>query len=143
MRAGVIVIEEAHVALIERVRGGRRYYLFPGGGVQPGETAETAATRETVEELGLSIALVRPVARATFGGEDQLFFLARVTGGEFGTGRGPEMNGDPLARAGSYRAVWWAVADLATIDLRPLELSAMVQQAPVSGWPDGVTGLAT
>ena len=43
MRAAVVVIDGDSVLLIERIRDGRRYYLFPGGTVEPGETAERAA----------------------------------------------------------------------------------------------------
>ena len=86
MRAAVVVIDGDSVLLIERIRDGRRYYLFPGGTVEPGETAERAAIRESFEELGLTVEVIRPVARATFGHTEQIYFLARATGGTFGTG---------------------------------------------------------
>ena len=35
--AGILVCDH-RVALIRRNRGGEEYYLFPGGGVDPGET---------------------------------------------------------------------------------------------------------
>jgi 8-oxo-dGTP diphosphatase len=46
MRAAVLVFQGDTIALIERVRDGRRYYLFPGGQVEPGERPEDATRRE-------------------------------------------------------------------------------------------------
>ena len=45
-RSGVILIEHDKLALIKRIRSGETYYVSPGGGIEPGETAETAAVRE-------------------------------------------------------------------------------------------------
>ena len=142
MRAAVVVIDGDSLVLVERVRDGRRYYLFPGGTVEPGETAERAAIRESLEELGLEVEIIRPVARATFGHNEQLYFLARSTGGTFGTGHGDELIGEPLSQAGSYRAVRWPIDGLSTVDVRPAALAAMVQRARSAGWPAGVTELA-
>jgi len=57
-RGAVVIVDDEKVALIERVRGGRTYYLFPGGGTEEGETPEDAARREACEELALSVQLV-------------------------------------------------------------------------------------
>ncbi len=38
VRAGVVLIENGKVALIERHRAGKHYFVFPGGGVEEGET---------------------------------------------------------------------------------------------------------
>lgn len=142
MRAAVVVVEGDAVLLIERVRGGRRYYLFPGGGVDPGETPEHAATREAREELGLDVEIVRLVAHATFGGNEQLYYLARTKGGRFGTGDGTEMTGEAFPEHGSYRAVRWPVDGLPSIDVRPADLASMVRRAAVRGWPAEVAELA-
>ena len=141
MRAAVILIEGDTVALIERVREGRRYYLFPGGGVEPGETPEGAAIREAREELGLDVEIVRLIGRATFGGGDQRYYLARATGGVFGTGDGQEMSGEDFAEYGSYRAVRWPITGLSGIDLRPRELGLLIQGAAMGGWPPDVAEL--
>jgi len=42
-RAGVVLIEHNKVALIERHRAGLDYFVFPGGGMDEGETPEGAA----------------------------------------------------------------------------------------------------
>jgi 8-oxo-dGTP diphosphatase len=54
-RGAAVLIENGKVALIKRVRDESEYYVFPGGGVEQGETLEVATVREAVEELGLSI----------------------------------------------------------------------------------------
>jgi len=58
MRAAVVIVENGRVALIERVRDGRTYFVFPGGGVEVGETPENAAVREAEEELGVNVKLL-------------------------------------------------------------------------------------
>ncbi|MDQ2800870.1 MAG: NUDIX domain-containing protein, partial [Armatimonadota bacterium] len=54
-RAAAIIIQNECVALIERHRAGLRYFIFPGGGVDAGETLEEAVVREVREELGLIV----------------------------------------------------------------------------------------
>jgi 8-oxo-dGTP pyrophosphatase MutT (NUDIX family) len=48
-------------------------WQFPGGGVEPGETAETAGAREALEETGYAVD-GRPVLHG--------FFLNRIAGGK-------------------------------------------------------------
>jgi 8-oxo-dGTP pyrophosphatase MutT (NUDIX family) len=52
-----VIIENGQVAVIKRVTDWGIYYLFPGGGVQNGETTEAAAISEAQEELGLNVQL--------------------------------------------------------------------------------------
>jgi 8-oxo-dGTP diphosphatase len=142
MRAAVIIVDGGTVALIERVRDGRRYYLFPGGQVGPGEAPEAAAAREAQEELGLDVEITRLVARATFEGSEQRYYLARTTGGVFGAGAGDEMSGVDVAGSGSYRAVLWPISALSAIELRPAGLGLLVERSGAVGWPVEVAELA-
>jgi 8-oxo-dGTP pyrophosphatase MutT (NUDIX family) len=52
-RAGVIVVIDGRLALIERVRTPESapYWVVPGGGIEPGESPAETAIREAREEL--------------------------------------------------------------------------------------------
>lgn len=141
MRAAVVIVDGGSITLIERIRGDRRYYLFPGGQVELGESSEEAVRREAHDELGLDVEVVRLFARTIFDGGEQRYSIGRVVGGTFGTGAGAEMGSAPSSREGSYRAIRWPVASLSAIDVRPAELSALVQRAAASGWPAEVADL--
>lgn len=123
VRSAVIIIENERVAMIERVREGHTYYLFPGGEVEVGETIEEAAIRETCEELGLNVQLGPLVAIVEFRNRDQYYYLASAIGGKFGTGDGKELSSSPESLAGSYRPIWLHLNDLRNHDVRPKALA--------------------
>lgn len=91
-RAGVLLVRNGRVALIERHRDGEHYYVAPGGGVELGESRQDAAVREAREELGIDVRLlhvaliVESVAR---GRSRQYFWNAEADTEEFGPMAGP------------------------------------------------------
>jgi 8-oxo-dGTP diphosphatase len=99
IRAGIVLIQDNRVALIERHRAGLDYFVFPGGGVDEGESLEQAAVREAMEELGVKVAIKQNVAEVQVGPKSrQIYFLVEQTGGEFGTGVGEEYtDADPYS----------------------------------------------
>ena len=48
-----IIIKDGKLAMLHVLR--YDYYKFPGGGIEPGETHEQTAVRETLEEAGLVV----------------------------------------------------------------------------------------
>ncbi|MBV9470491.1 MAG: NUDIX domain-containing protein [Abitibacteriaceae bacterium] len=126
LRSGVIIIEDDKVALIERVNARGTYYLFPGGGVEAGETSEAAAKRESWEELGVEIELMGLVAVVRFGCSEQHYHLARIVGGIFGSGTGEEFTSTPDSPAGTYRPVWLERSRLQQYNVRPVALAELV-----------------
>jgi len=134
-RAGIILMQDNRVALIERHRAGLHYFTFPGGHVDEGETPEQAAIRETEEELGLQVTPTRLLAQIGWQGKWQFYYLVEVTGGEFGSGIGKEML-DPLPERGTYRPMWMPVAEMLDQPVKPRELAELVVRATKVGWPE-------
>lgn len=134
-RARAIVIRNQHIALIKRQREGRTYYVVPGGGMEAGENPEQTAIRESHEELGLVIAIERLLAKVTYHGREQYYFLARVRGGHFGTGLGPEMTGKYPPERGTYTPVWIPLKDIEKTNLFPPSIAKLLSRAVQEGWP--------
>ncbi len=134
-RSRAIIIRKRHIALIKRQRDGHIYYVIPGGGRELGETPEETAIRESREELGLTVTIERLLAKVVFHGREQFYFYARVTGGHFGTGKGPEMTGKYPPERGTYTPVWVPLKDLEQINLFPPSIAHLVASSVKSGWP--------
>lgn len=134
-RARAIVIRNRHIALIKRQREGRTYYVVPGGGMEAGENPEQTAIRESREELGLDISIDRLLAKVTYRGREQFYFLAKVKGGHFGTGKGPEMTGKYPPERGTYTPVWMPLSEIEKINLFPPSIGQLVSRAVLEGWP--------
>lgn len=120
-RSGAIVEVDGKIALIKRVRSNHEYYVFPGGGIEEGETPEEAAIREVKEELGIDIEIEKLLTTLTFNNRLQYYFLANYISGEFGTGDGEEFLHTNLDR-GTYTPILVEKEDLKSFDIRPLEI---------------------
>jgi 8-oxo-dGTP pyrophosphatase MutT (NUDIX family) len=134
VRAAAVIIVEGSVALIERRRPTETYYLFPGGGVEDGETETEAVAREVEEELGLIVEVGRLVAEVSYRGRRQRFYLATPTGGAFGTGTGQELQSND----GSFAPVWAPAGSLPDRPVYPRALAELVVESAASGWPEDV-----
>jgi mutator protein MutT len=134
-RAAIILLKDNQIALIERHRDGQHYFTFPGGHVEPGETPEQAAIRETKEELGIDVTIQRLAAVIWWHDRPQYYYLVEAAGGDFGTGTGEEMH-NPLPERGTYLPTWVAIRDVLDLPVLPQSLARLVVQAQSTGWPD-------
>jgi len=143
MRAGIVLIQDGKVALIERHRAGLDYFVFPGGGVDEGESPEQAAIREAMEELGVEVAIKQKVAEIQLASKSrQVYFLVEQISGEFGTGLGEEYSdADPNdPDEGVYIPVWMPIHEFSADEkIYPAELAGLVARSISEGWPKDST----
>ncbi|MFJ4772871.1 NUDIX hydrolase [Streptomyces uncialis] len=60
--AAAIVVHDSRVLMVRRrVSEGQLSWQFPAGKVEPGESREDAAVRETLEETGLKVNALKPL----------------------------------------------------------------------------------
>lgn len=133
-RAGIILIEDNKLALIERHKQGRHYFSFPGGGVDEGETEEQAAVREAEEELGIRVEILHKAAEIVRTNKrNQIYFLVKRVSGEFGTGTGEEFkDNDPVH--GTFLPLWMPLEDILNKNVLPRELAELVVRSHQQGW---------
>lgn len=138
IRAGIVLIQDGKVALIERHRAGVDYFVFPGGGANEGETPEQAAIREAMEELGIEVAIKQKVAEIVYGQKSrQVYFLVEQVGGEFGTGTGEEYtDSDPNnPEEGIYIPIWMPIEKLPEYqNIYPDSIAKQVIRSVTRGW---------
>jgi len=97
IRVAPVILRDGAVLLIRHVKGDRTYWLLPGGGVEYGESLADALRREVREETGLDV----DVGPLLFANDSippdkrrhvvNLYFLARITGGELTLGDEPNL----------------------------------------------------
>ncbi|MCT2536878.1 NUDIX domain-containing protein [Aquibacillus koreensis] len=121
-RGSVILIKNHKVALIKRIRKDSTYYVFPGGGIETGETPESASKREVLEELGVEVKINNCISKVNYRGGVQYFFLAELIGGTFGSGQGEEYT-DVDRDRGTYIPIWMDIEELVRADVKPKEVA--------------------
>lgn len=120
--ARVLLVDGANRLLLfcgyDPARPEHRYWLTPGGGLEPGEPAAVGAARELAEETGLRLSpeelgepVWREVTEFPFDGQwyrqEQEYFLARVSAWEVDTAGFDEMERNSID---GHR--WWSAAEL-------------------------------
>jgi 8-oxo-dGTP diphosphatase len=123
-RGSVVIIENGKAALIKRIRADSVYYVFPGGGIEKGETPKEAAKREAYEELGVEVKILECIAKINFNGT-QYFFLSEIINGTFGTGQGEEYSGIKRDR-GTYLPIWVDIKRLPSLNVKPKEVALKI-----------------
>lgn len=64
IRANAIIVRDNKILLIHRKKNGDEYWVFPGGGIEEGESGEEAVSREVKEETDLEVTKITEVFKA-------------------------------------------------------------------------------
>jgi 8-oxo-dGTP diphosphatase len=134
-RAAIILIHDERIALIERWRSGRHYFVFPGGKIKRDESPSVAATREAREELGLDVQVEEMLAEVWYLGTPQYYFLAAATTWQFGPPTGKEMSNLPGSIKGSYLPVWLSMNEITHQPVLPKVVAEFVAKSHPNRWP--------
>ena len=125
-RACVVLVRGGEVCLVRCEIGSDVFHVFPGGGVEVGETPVEAARREAFEELGLEVEVGRLFARVDYERGTQLYYLATVTGGRFGTGSDNDKTFAP--ESGERIPLWMPIDEALMSDTRPSRLCELLAE---------------
>lgn len=94
----IIPDEENRILLVCQHHEGRDIWLPPGGSIDDGETSKEAATREVLEETGLTVnveEMIWHVEELSHRGQRfAAYFLAKIEGGKLALGYDPELDTD-------------------------------------------------
>ncbi|MBS2016026.1 MAG: NUDIX domain-containing protein [Deltaproteobacteria bacterium] len=129
----VVVVHDGHVLLVREAKHGQLWYC-PAGGMEPGETIEAAALRETQEEAGVTVA---PAGLLRV--EQQWFPNPHVADGDAGLSSWwrfvlrANVVGDPSPKSWadehSLEARWVRPAEIPRLALRHPEVIELVRLA--------------
>lgn len=91
-RVAAVIVKDNKILLMRRIKDGRKYFVFPGGGVKKGENFESAIKREIKEEFDLDIEIETFLFRTENKNRVELYFLVNNFIGE------PSISGEERQR---------------------------------------------
>jgi mutator protein MutT len=122
-RSAGIILKGKNLLLIHRINYGKEYYVFPGGGVEDGETSEQTVLREVKEETSLKVEVNKLLYHHVYDDRtEQFFYLCKYLSGEPSLGDANEAEEMQNGNDDFYDPVWCRVDDLSKLLLYPLEI---------------------
>ena len=130
IRVRGIVIENNQLLLIKRVKRENNkeniYYVFPGGGLEDGETLEEGVKREVLEELGIDVEVLGMRYLENYNHTDTYFFNCKWISGNLGTGKGPEFTSKEYENRGLYIPMAIPISELPKLNVVPSEVRNLI-----------------
>ena len=121
-RAGVIIIKNNRLLVIERNKYGRRYLILPGGSHERKDNKlVNTAVREALEETGLQVKSdkIKKPLKIISNGRDETYFFVKSFTGKLSLG-GPEKGYN--SKENSYKLKWIELKKIGKANLLPTEI---------------------
>jgi mutator protein MutT len=123
IRAVAIIIKDREILLMHRINNGKEYFVFPGGGVEKGETIEDAVLREIKEEACLEVKIDRLLYQHVYDDDsEQFFYLCNYISGEAKLGKGNEAEEMKKDKRNYYNPLWIKLSLIENMLIFPLEI---------------------
>jgi 8-oxo-dGTP pyrophosphatase MutT (NUDIX family) len=95
-RVRAVIIKDGLLLLIHRIKQGKKYWVFPGGGLEDFDASpQKGLERECFEELGVKVEVNDLFMEKPEENQVESFYNCKIISGELGTGKGPEFTSDP------------------------------------------------
>ncbi len=141
-RSAGIVIKGNKVLVIHRINKSDEYYVFPGGGVEKGETPEQATVREISEETSIAVIPRKFVYHITWDtGEENFFYLCEYVSGKAQLRSDSEELEQMKDGEQVYEPMWIDIDTLSDLKLYQLEVRDLFLNNVKNGFPDYVQEL--
>jgi 8-oxo-dGTP pyrophosphatase MutT (NUDIX family) len=126
-RSAGIIMRNGKALLMHRFKDGCEYYVFPGGGIEEGETPEETVIRELLEETQVEMRISRLVYKVSYdSGENQYYYLCEYVSGV------PALRPDSIefkrTQEGldTYEPLWVDISKMEKLTLYPLEIRGVL-----------------
>ena len=116
-----IIFVDDKIISMYRENFDRKYYTFPGGKQEEGETEEECVKREVFEEFGIVVKPIKKVYVYESNKSIENFYVCVWESGEFGSGRGEEFQ--PNQNKGVYKPVEIEISKIPNLPLMPPEVA--------------------
>ena len=118
-KARAIIPYNDGIIVIHRIKTNEEYYVFPGGGIEKGESLIECVEREVFEEVGIECRFRKVLFEQIYDGRKVSFAYVKYHSGTIGTGQGPEFNSDEYRGRGKYIPEVKTLDELSKLNLLP------------------------
>ena len=122
IRVRAIILHDKKIISMYREMGDRKFYTFPGGGVEKDETEQECVIREVYEEFGIIIKPIKKVYVYENKISVEHFYVCEWNDGSFGTGNGEEFQIQNTN--GVYIPLFLNIMDIPNLPLMPPEVAS-------------------
>lgn len=133
-----IIVKDNNLLVMKRNKFGKVYYTLPGGGIDPGETAEQALQREIYEEASIQFSNPRLVYIEEAGDPYGIQYVYVCDYGSGEPALQPDSEEAKINKLGQnlHEPIWLPLDTLADTALRTDELKGRLLKHLKEGFPE-------
>lgn len=131
-----ILVKDNKILLLHRIKNGKEYYVFPGGGLEEGETKVEGVKREIKEETSLEVDIDRLLYIHDYSSNQQLYYLCKYIKGEVKLAQNSVEMEKMIESNQLYEPIWINIDEFANLLVYPLEIRDWLIEDLERGFPE-------